>query len=363
LWLQGGPGGSSLFGLFSENGPYSVTDDLKLVPKNITWNSRYAMLYIDNPVGTGFSFTDFPGGYSTNENEVATNLYSALTQFFTIYSDYQNNDFYLTGESYAGKYIPALGDYIHTQNKNAKVKINLKGLAIGDGLCDPEVQVTQYAPLAFYFGLADSKQQAVMLSYQDKIVAAIKAEDWTTANNYFTDLIDGPPDYFTNITGSYDYYDIRITVEPTYGGNYEAYVNQTSIRKLLHVGDRYYLGDSGEVYNYLQQDIPQTVKPLLPTLLDNYKMMFYNGQFDFIVGPTLTEAFLQTIPWGGIPGYLAVDRSIWKVNANDVEVAGYVRQYKSLTQVMVRGAGHILPYDQPARAFDMINRFINNLPF
>ena len=48
-------------------------------------------------VGTGYSFTD-KGGFSTNEEQVATNLYSCLTQFFAIFSDYKDNDFYLTGE-------------------------------------------------------------------------------------------------------------------------------------------------------------------------------------------------------------------------------------------------------------------------
>lgn len=58
LWLQGGPGGSSMFGLLAENGPYYLTEDLQLIPRNITWNTNYAMLYIDNPVGVGFSFVD-----------------------------------------------------------------------------------------------------------------------------------------------------------------------------------------------------------------------------------------------------------------------------------------------------------------
>ena len=48
-------------------------------------------------VGTGYSFSD-QGGLSTTEYEVAENLYSCLSQFFTVFSDYQNNDFYITGE-------------------------------------------------------------------------------------------------------------------------------------------------------------------------------------------------------------------------------------------------------------------------
>jgi vitellogenic carboxypeptidase-like protein len=54
LWLQGGPGGSSLYGLFVENGPFSVTPDLKLVKRPTSWALSHNIIYIDNPVGTGF---------------------------------------------------------------------------------------------------------------------------------------------------------------------------------------------------------------------------------------------------------------------------------------------------------------------
>lgn len=62
LWLQGGPGGSSLFGLFVEQGPLQVNADLSVALRNHTWNEEFAVLYIDNPVGTGYSFTDNDAG-------------------------------------------------------------------------------------------------------------------------------------------------------------------------------------------------------------------------------------------------------------------------------------------------------------
>ncbi len=52
LWLQGGPGGSSLFGLFNENGPLVVDSNGMVSLRNVTWNLDYHMLYIDNPVRT-----------------------------------------------------------------------------------------------------------------------------------------------------------------------------------------------------------------------------------------------------------------------------------------------------------------------
>ncbi|KAG8556327.1 hypothetical protein GDO81_018029 [Engystomops pustulosus] len=120
-----------MFGLFVEHGPYVVTKNLTLVHREFSWTNTYSVLYIDNPVGTGFSFTRDDRGYVVNQDDVGRDLYSALTQFFQIFPEYQKNEFYATGESYAGKYVPAIGYYIHTHNPTAKVKINFKGIAIG----------------------------------------------------------------------------------------------------------------------------------------------------------------------------------------------------------------------------------------
>ena len=139
LWLQGGPGASSLFGLFGELGPIYIDKNGNIQLRDITWNKNYHLVFIDNPVGTGFSFTSNDNGYARSQEDVARDLYSALTQFFQIYTDYASNPFYVTGESYAGKYVPSITYKIHVENQNpqVKVRINLKGMTIGDGLTDP----------------------------------------------------------------------------------------------------------------------------------------------------------------------------------------------------------------------------------
>ena len=102
LWLQGGPGGSSLFGFFIEHGPFYVTDQLELKKRSTAWSLPYNVLYIDQPVGTGFSYTKKEQGYATNQEMVANDLYEALNQFYTMFPDLLKEDFYVTGESYAG---------------------------------------------------------------------------------------------------------------------------------------------------------------------------------------------------------------------------------------------------------------------
>ena len=103
LWLQGGPGGSSLFGLFIEHGPFFVDEALVLNEREISWSKKYNMLYIDQPAGTGFSFTDDIRGYAKNQYDVSKDLYEALSQFYQLCPGLLQNDFFVTGESYGGK--------------------------------------------------------------------------------------------------------------------------------------------------------------------------------------------------------------------------------------------------------------------
>lgn len=159
LWLQGGPGSSSMFGLFGENGPFKIEND-KVTLRNETWTKTHSVLYIDNPVGTGFSFTK--NGYVHNQTQVGEHLYQALKQFFLLFPQLQTNEFFVTGESYAGKYVPAVAHTIHKHNQKGQFKINLKGLAIGNGLCDPEHQLN-YGEYLFQLGLIDAKQQALVI--------------------------------------------------------------------------------------------------------------------------------------------------------------------------------------------------------
>jgi len=366
VWLQGGPGASSLYGLFAENGPFSVSDDLQLVPRENSWNQEFAMLYFDNPVGVGFSFTNSTDGFSTTEEQVGQNLYNAITGFFNVYNDYQKNDFYITGESYAGKYVPAFAYTIYQQNKAPpKMFVNLKGIAIGDGLVDTYSQCMGYADIVWGAALGDENQRDVFIQMQNNVQALINNQSWHAASDAFSNMVNGPPDYFQNITGTFDYYDIRYIVGPSYGGNYGAFLNQTTVRDALHVGDAYF-GINGSVAgDALYDDIPKSVAYTLPELLTSYKVLFYNGQFDFIVHPVTTQKMLWNLQWAGLNDYRAADRVIWRINPSDVDVAGYVRQAGSypVYQAIVRDAGHMVPADQPDRALDMITRFIKNIPF
>eukprot|EP01100_Stratorugosa_tubuloviscum_P010006 TRINITY_DN423_c0_g3_i1.p1 TRINITY_DN423_c0_g3~~TRINITY_DN423_c0_g3_i1.p1 ORF type:complete len:460 (-),score=215.31 TRINITY_DN423_c0_g3_i1:120-1499(-) len=368
LWLQGGPGAASMYGLFSENGPFTVSQDgQSLISNPYTWNKQFALVYIDNPVGAGFSFTQSNSGYSENQTAVANNLYSALQQFFDVFTDYRDNDFYVTGESYAGKYVPSISYKIHEENLlgNNK-KINLKGLAIGDGIIDPLTQFTDFGNLLFYLSMVDELQAQKFKQYDSNITNLLLAERYLDAFHVFDEELNGDKypysTYYTNTTGLTDYFNYR---EPQYPSNpYPEFLDLNSTRAAIHVGAYPYDDFNSTVESYLLDNWMRSVAEIIPTLLDNYRVMIYNGQNDIILGPVAMERFLRTVNWSGKDQYLKADRAIWRLPApNNVQVAGYVRLVKQFYQVIVSDAGHLLPLDQPARALDMITRFILNQPF
>ena len=143
------------------------------------------MLYIDNPVGTGFSFTNSTNGLSTNQSTIANHLYEALKQFYTVFHEYRDNELYIAGQSYAGKYVPTLG-YKLMQMSNSS-NINFKGVAIGNGLTDPKNQIN-YSALFKGLGLIDSKEFNEMRELEENIRKQISAEKYSEAMDSFINL-------------------------------------------------------------------------------------------------------------------------------------------------------------------------------
>lgn len=364
IWLQGGPGGSSLFGLFFENGPFSVNSDMKLVKRNTSWATDHHVLYFDNPVGTGFSFTGSDEGYCRDETCVGEILYNALQQFLTMFPDLRSHRLFVTGESYAGKYIPALSYAIHIKNPAAEAKINLAGMAIGDGLTDPATML-DYGNMLYGYGLLGDQVRDEFLKRQAECSALIEEEKWMDAFKIWDALLNGDetpyPSLFANASGLTNYYNFIANGPPEGQHNGFEYVVQSTIRKAIHVGNLTF-NDGSVVEKHLMEDMIQSVKPWVEVLLESglYEVTFYSGQVDIIVGYPLTRSFLASLQWSGAEKFAVAPKHIWKV---DGDVAGYAQASSGLTLVMVRSAGHLVPHDQPTWALDLIRRVTSKRSF
>ncbi|KAI9568045.1 alpha beta-hydrolase [Boletus coccyginus] len=129
IWLNGGPGGSSLFGLLFENGPIQILSNYSAAENQYAWSTVADYVWIDQPVGTGFSTAD-ADGYVPNEDQLGADFMGFLENFVKVFPNLATRPLYLAGESYAGTYIPYITKtYFGMDNP----PVNLSGIAIGDG--------------------------------------------------------------------------------------------------------------------------------------------------------------------------------------------------------------------------------------
>ncbi|KAL8115586.1 hypothetical protein AgCh_022182 [Apium graveolens] len=144
LWLQGGPGASGVgIGNFEEVGPL----DTFLKPRNSTWLQKADLLFVDNPVGTGYSFVEDKSLFVKTDEEAAADLTTLLISVFNRDQVLQKSPLYIVAESYGGKYAVTLGLSALKAIEDGKLKLKLGGIALGDSWISPEDFVFSWAPL------------------------------------------------------------------------------------------------------------------------------------------------------------------------------------------------------------------------
>ncbi|CAK1544218.1 unnamed protein product [Leptosia nina] len=350
IWLQGGPGASSLYGLFTEIGPFFVNKENTLEEMKYSWSKNHSLLFIDNPVGTGFSFTDDDRGYATNQTTIGENLYTALQQFLTLFPELRKAPLTIAGESYAGKHIPSLGVQI-LWHKQEDEPINLQGLAIGNGFIDP-LTLQRYSYFVREAGLVDDKAANFMNQIETAVVQFINNGEMLKAYAYYNYLLQ----LFlseSKLNNLYNYLQDEISLD----GAYLDYIQRDDVRRALHVGNTNFTS-IGVVYRKLVPDFMGSAKHWLEELLENYRVMLYNGHLDIIVAYHPSVNTYDSLSFSGSLEYRVAKRYPWYHND---ELAGYFKIAGNLTEVMIRGAGHMVPADKPSPAFGLISAFARGI--
>ena len=110
VWFNGGPGCSSMLGFIQEHGPFVVENgETKFKENKYSWNKEANVLYIESPVGVGYSYAFLQGDYNYTDDAVARdNLYALLDFYVWKFPEYSSNQLWISGESYAGIYVPYL---------------------------------------------------------------------------------------------------------------------------------------------------------------------------------------------------------------------------------------------------------------
>lgn len=346
-------GCSSFTGLLEENGPYRFIDESSnLKDFENSWIKKAHMLFIDNPVGTGLSTVST---FVTDEDQVAEDFYSGLKEFFSLHPEYATLSLYITGESYAGKYIPSIADYILTQNEKGGYKINLKGVGIGNGLMYPNVQRLIKADQIFNHALVDYTQREVLQDVMLQCSAQIQNQD------LYPGACDRYPDYFSIASGGINQYDLRRFDDTTNRTRRESFINTAEFRDAIHAPfekKAKFVGCDSKVAQHLEKDVLKSVKHLIPRLVKSgIKVLIFGGNFDLKDNPIgIDQMFLSTAFFNEEFGYKNIRREVF-VNSLG-QVAGYVKQKDNFAFITLHGAGHYVPTDQGLNALEMIEKLL-----
>ena len=251
-WFNGGPGCSSMIGLFQEHGPCHFENGSNTPSLNPnSWNEYSNMLYIDQPIGVGFSYgTDDV----TSTVTAAPYVWKLLQAFYTKFPQYESRDFGLMTESYGGHYGPEFASYILNQNKgisNGSVQgenINIVALGINNGWFDPIIQYKAYIDFSAnntYKQLISASQASSYEStYENECLPALQqCSSLTSSNDACTNAqsvcaqdIQSP----LSEAGDFDVYDVRApSNDPNPPETYATYLADKTVMNAIGAQSTY----------------------------------------------------------------------------------------------------------------------------
>ncbi|GER52353.1 serine carboxypeptidase-like protein [Striga asiatica] len=361
LWLQGGPGCSSMgYGAMSELGPFRVNSNGEtLWPNKNSWNNGANVLFLESPAGVGFSYSNRSSDYVTGDKKTAEDSYTFLVNWLQRFPEYKTRVFYITGESYAGHYVPQLANLILRNNKIISKKafyINLKGIAMGNAYIDSAD--TDNGIMVYLWSHALISNETYQGVQKNCDFSSHKRE--SNLCRYYKKQLNEeigniyPYNIYASLCGSSKQFSSISNFDPCTDHYVLEYLNNPQVQKALHANtthiSRHWDGCNDDIlYNW--KDGPDSVLPLIKSLMTSgIRIWFYSGDLDTNVPFTATLYSLAKIA-----SLIETRWYPWYVNE---EVGGYAVGYENVTFVTVRGAGHFVPSYQPERALILFTSFL-----
>lgn len=380
FWLNGGPGCSSMDGALMEIGPLRVGKHGKLAYNNGSWHRLGDIIFIDQPVGTGFSYGD---KLLKELTQVGDYLLTFMKKYFEIFPEERDNEIYFAGESYAGQYIPYIANGILDFNENlpeGEKPYNFKGVMIGNGWVSPNQQSLSYFPFFVDHGLikTDNPKWGAILNQVETCQRLVDEADahWNDPTVSPAEVNFGPCDAILNLllanTGDgqcinmYDY-----TLRDTYPScgmnwppdlaNVTPYLQDDAVMHALNLlnFEKWRECSLSVTRSFTAKNSFPAVH-LLPRLTEQIQVMFFNGDRDIICNSKSTLSFLDKLEWGGAKGFTdgSEENNIdWIYDEKEV---GYIKSERNITFVNIYNASHMVPFDVPDTSRALIDLITRN---
>ncbi|XP_075526697.1 venom serine carboxypeptidase-like [Dermacentor variabilis] len=372
LWTQGGPGLSALFGLFLENGPldfigFDSSHNPILQPRINTLQKNMSVLYLDLPVGAGFSFTeDEENGYPRTLEDIVVHVKEFLSQFMKVFSEYEYRDFYLAGESYGARYSVAIAYYWNQMMLNES-KLNLKGVIGGNGFLGPIFDLADSSDFLYQMSMVDSKGRTEFRE-RFQLMKKLAASENATLKMYALMLLtstlfinDASPTLFQNLTLYHDQASPMYTHRPVRMLYCAVFLNQSATKVLLHAGANNTFQIINEVMlQTFAIDSLRDISTFNEHVLNESRVLFYNGQMDALFPSVNQRDYYRRLNWTYAVDYRNTPRYPWQPHQGYYGFAGYKKTVHDFTEVVILGMSHYGAAEKPDEPYFLITEFIAN---
>ncbi|XVE49737.1 hypothetical protein DITRI_Ditri01bG0105100 [Diplodiscus trichospermus] len=384
LWLNGGPGCSSIgYGEAEELGPFFPQKDvprLKLNPHR--WNKAANLLFLESPVGVGFSYTNTSSDINDLGDKItAKDSYAFLVNWFKRFPQFKSHDFYIAGESYAGHYVPQLAEVIFDSNKHAPKSdyINLKGFMIGNALLDDETDQTGMVHYAWDHAVISDRVYNDVKTKCNFSSSQLSQDCIRALNAYFDvyNIIDMyslyTPTCVSNSSNSrqrqaiqgigpqifskFERWHLRPAgYDPCSSDYTDSYLNRPDVQKALHANVTKISYPWTSCSNIIStwKDAPASMLPTIKKLIaGGIRIWVFSGDTDGRIPVTSTRLTLNKLGLKTIEEWTP-----WYTN--NKQVGGWTIEYDGLMFVTIRGAGHEVPSFKPKEALQLVRHFLGN---
>ncbi|XP_058097311.1 serine carboxypeptidase-like 42 isoform X2 [Magnolia sinica] len=351
LWLNGGPGCSSIGGgAFTELGPFFPRGDGRSLRRNPrSWNKVSNLLFVESPAGVGWSYSNTSSDYTCGDSSTANDMLEFLMGWYEKFHEFKSRDLFLTGESYAGHYIPQLAIVLLNHNKHSMgFKFKIKGVAIGNPLLNPKIDFQESDPynvtIECYEAIADVDQMVshyvnrynviLDICYPSIVEQEFRLRKFATKMSIGVDVC---------MTRERDFYFNLPEVQ------HALHANRTNLLyKWVHCTD---------LLNYNQTDGDAIMVPFLKRIIQHgIPVWIYSGDQDSVIPVTGSRRIIRELAHD-LNFKITVPYGVW---FHKGQVGGWATEYGNLlTFATVRGAGHMVPYAQPGRALLLFKSFIS----
>ncbi|XP_052195126.1 serine carboxypeptidase-like 25 [Diospyros lotus] len=383
VWLNGGPGCSSVaYGASEEIGPFRINKTASgLYLNKFSWNTVANLLFLETPAGVGFSYTNRSSDLlDTGDRRTAEDSLKFLIQWMNRFPRYKSREVYLTGESYAGHYVPQLARAIVTYNAKSKHPINLKGFMVGNAVTDNYYDNLGTVTYWWSHAMISDRTYRQLINTCD-FSQQKESDQCESLYSYAMDQEFGNIDQYNiysppcnvnsdGTTAPATRRAIRLPhrrhpifrqisgYDPCTEKYAEIYYNRQDVQKALHANITkipYKWTACSEELNRDWNDTDASILPIYRELISaGLRIWVFSGDVDSVVPVTATRYSLAQLKLSTkIPWYP------WYVKK---QVGGWTEVYEGLTFATVRGAGHEVPLFKPRAALQLFKSFLRGDP-